>query len=105
MKANAEQAKYNKALREKMVNYFSLGEFNILCHDLDIDPEELKGGEKIEKANELIKYMHRHGRLEELVNLLESVRPKINWRGDTIWTESENEVFVRIFYHEYTRQG
>ena len=31
MKANAEQAKYDKALREKMVNYFSLGEFNILC--------------------------------------------------------------------------
>ena len=35
MKANDEQAKYDKALREKIVNYFSLGEFNILCHDLD----------------------------------------------------------------------
>lgn len=70
--------------------------------DLDIDPEELKGGEKIEKANELIKYMRRHGRLEELVSLLESVRPKINWRSDTIGTETENEILVRMVEHSRT---
>ncbi len=96
MNENAKQAKYDKALREKIFNYFSLGELNILCQDLDVDPEELKGGEKIEKANELIKHMRRRDRMDALINMLEIDRPNVNWRMETISAKSEDEPSIKM---------
>ena len=98
-KIKDEEAKYNRTLRENIVKYFSLGEFNILCDDLVVDPEELKGGEKIEKVNELIKYMHRYGQINDLVDMLKSVRPKVNWEKDTIGTDSENTINIQMVSH------
>lgn len=99
MNENIRQTKYDKVLREKIVNYFSLGELNILCQDLDVDPEELSGGEKIEKANELIKYMRRRDRMDALICMLETDRPNVNWRVDTISAESDDETLIKVITH------
>ena len=62
----------------KLINsHFALIEIYALCFRLNIDFENLPGARKTEKVKELIRYMERHGRLEELVEAVRKERPDL----------------------------
>ncbi len=55
-----------------------MGELDILCFDLGLDPDNLQGETKVEKANSIIINLMRNGRLEDLLILLQEERPNIS---------------------------
>ena len=69
------------ALRQILSNRFSEGELRVLCFDLGIDFENLPGEEKIVKAMELVSFLQRTNRLDQLVQLGQQIRPDIDWPG------------------------
>jgi hypothetical protein len=70
------------ALRQILSNRFSEGELRVLCFDLGIDFENLPGEEKIVKAMELVSFLQRTNRLDQLVLLGQQIRPDIDWPGN-----------------------
>ncbi len=62
-------------LRQKLVEYFSLEDINDLAFQLNIEPDELSGSTKKTKARSLVSYMKDRERLEELYELMRSLRP------------------------------
>ena len=67
------------ALRQILNTRFSEGELKVLCFDLGVDFQNLPGDEKIVKAMELVGFLQRTGRLDELVRTGQSLRPDIDW--------------------------
>lgn len=67
------------ALREKLIRHLSDSELRALCDDLDVDYESLPGSGKADKARELLAYLERRLRLGDLLSLLRSQRPEIEW--------------------------
>lgn len=63
-------------LRALIEANFSLGELQPLCLDLGMEFAALPGG-KAAKVLELITYMERQGRLEELVQTIHRLRPNL----------------------------
>lgn len=74
--------------------HFNDDELRTLCFALQIDYETLPAQGKQGKARELIEYMNRLDRLDDLVAALEAERPNINWR--TVSTSSD----LTIDFHE-----
>ena len=68
---------YVTQLRQILVEYFDEGELKTLCFDLGIDYESLPGAGKANKARDLVAYVQRHGRLQELILKGKVERP---WR-------------------------
>lgn len=68
-------------LRRKIVNAFNWEELSTLCFDLGVEFEELEGKSKGAKARELIKYMQRHNRLDDLFAACQSNRPSVDWNA------------------------
>ena len=64
-------------LRRILVERFSLEELRTLCVDLGVSHGELEGEGLEAKARELIAYLQRRERLEELVNYIRQHRPDI----------------------------
>ena len=65
--------------RERQVQELLLAEFNLeglqqLCFDLDVDYENLPGETKAAKTRELVQFMGRRGRLDELKSKLRGSR-------------------------------
>ncbi|MCA9944606.1 MAG: hypothetical protein KC449_14050, partial [Anaerolineales bacterium] len=65
--------------RERQVQELLLAEFNLeglqqLCFDLDVDYENLPGETKAAKTRELVQFMGRRGRLDELESKLRGGR-------------------------------
>ena len=54
-------------LLENLTGHFSLEELRTLAVEVGMDWDELEGTAKTPKARELIAYLQRQGRLEELV--------------------------------------
>ncbi len=67
------------ALRENLNAYYSESELRSLCLDLGIEYENLGGRSKPEKVLDLIGFMQRRGRLEQLVDLVRQQRPHSSW--------------------------
>ncbi|MCP4539774.1 MAG: hypothetical protein GY832_21765, partial [Chloroflexi bacterium] len=59
-------------LRQKLVKRFNLEELRTLCYDLNVDFESLGGEGKANKARELVLYMERHDRMDELIVVVTS---------------------------------
>lgn len=72
--------KYYRDLRRQIQNSFSEGELRVLCFDLNIDWEALRGETKPEKVSALVDYQGRRGKLQELIILLKEDRPTENWK-------------------------
>jgi WD40 repeat protein len=72
---------YLVQLREMIAEYFDLEELKTLSFDLQIDFDNLAGQEKVAKTRELISYMERHKRLNDLLAELTKARPGISWPG------------------------
>ncbi len=66
-------------LRQILINFFAESELEDLCFDLGVDYEILGGEGKGGKARELIEYMERIGRYDELVNQARQRRPNAPW--------------------------
>jgi hypothetical protein len=60
----------HKVLQER----FDLEELRTLCFNLGVDYDNLRGEGKAARSRELILFMQRHGRLDELVTAIHSDR-------------------------------
>jgi hypothetical protein len=74
-----ESTRYLRELRRLLDEHFNLQELRLLTFDLSIDYEHLSGDAKLAKINELILYLARYGRLEDLLTLLHEERPYVQW--------------------------
>lgn len=70
-------------LRQILISFFAESELEDLCFDLGVDYEILGGEGKGGKARELIEYMERIGRYDELVNQARERRPNAPWPDNT----------------------
>ena len=66
------------AVYEFLQQYLNLEEFRTLCFRLSVDFDSLEGSAKSAKARELVLYMTRHGRLDELIAAIQQERPGVN---------------------------
>jgi hypothetical protein len=66
-------------LRTLIIAHFNDGELRDLCFDLGIDYENLPGQGKSDKARELVAYVQRYERTDELVALCRRLRPNVAW--------------------------
>lgn len=66
-------------LRQLLLERFNDSELRMLCSDLDIEYDDLAGGERASKARELIEYLQRRQRLPELITMGRHLRPDVNW--------------------------
>ena len=59
-------------LRQVLDKRFDLEELRTLCYDLNVDFDSLRGEGKASKARELVMFMERRDRLDELVAAIAS---------------------------------
>lgn len=65
-----------RELRQILVDHFNLDELRQLCFDLYINYEELPGGDTLSpKAQSLVEYCQRHGKMAELKEQISQARP------------------------------
>ena len=65
-----------KALRDCIVLHFDEGELKTMCFDLGVNYDDLDGDAISDKARELVLFMNRNGRCDELINYCRTHRPK-----------------------------
>jgi formylglycine-generating enzyme required for sulfatase activity len=66
-------------LRRNLVEHFNDSELRTLCFDLDVNYDALAGLGTVDKARELIAYLERRGRISELVETCQRLRPHVTW--------------------------
>ena len=64
-------------LRKLLAHSFSLGELRQLAADLEVEPDNISGSTLEDIARELVDYMKRRGRLDELKAKVMEVRPHL----------------------------
>lgn len=66
-------------LRDTLLALFNESELRDLCFQLGVDYDTLSGQSKPDKTRELLLYLSRHGRLNELIKVGQDLRPHGNW--------------------------
>jgi hypothetical protein len=66
-------------LRQLFTERFGDSDLRTFCFDLGVDYEDLPGASKADKARELVAYMQRRGRLDELIQAGRRARPDVPW--------------------------
>ena len=66
-------------LRQVLSDYFDEEEIRTLCFDLNIDYDDLPATGKANKIRELIKYLERRNRIQDLESAVRRQRPNIPW--------------------------
>lgn len=79
-RAGASDRRHRAALRQLLTTCFDAEELRTLCFDLGIDHDALRGEGKAGKARELVAYLERHGRIDELVSVGSQMHPHLSWR-------------------------
>lgn len=84
--ASVEPAKSVSArrrlIRRNMVEAFNLDQLKDICFDLEINHEHLPGHTQLKSfVRELIAYVGRIGRLDELIRICQEERPHLRWAG------------------------
>jgi hypothetical protein len=74
----ARQA-YLSRLLQSLSESFSLGDLHSLCFELEVDFEDLPAETRMGKARELIIFMERRRRLDDLVAKCRELRPLKSW--------------------------
>lgn len=88
-------------LREMLVDRFSEEELRTLCFDMALDYDMLPGQGKGGKARELIAYLERRQRIDELIETVQRLRPDIrdhNWQPMATAQEVVAEQFDAIIW-------
>ena len=65
-----------------MIEFLSLEDIKYISFTLDIEYDNIAGVTKNDKVRELILYLERYSRLEELLPVLGEMRPQIRWDFD-----------------------
>ena len=78
-KENGTGSSSMSQVREVLTERLDDEEIRTLCFDLSIDYESLTGMGKAGKVRELVAYMKRYDRLEELIDHVQRQRPDIDW--------------------------
>lgn len=73
------QHEVRKALAEKIETLFNSADIRILCFDLGVPYENIRGEIHSEKVRELIVYMARHERINDLLQECVKRRPDADW--------------------------
>jgi hypothetical protein len=68
-------------LRGQLVKAFNKEELKLLCSDLGIPFDDLSGNTIESLALDLVSYMDRRGRVDELVQYCSQLRPHLNWKN------------------------
>lgn len=76
--------------RQKLVRHFNYDELRALCFDMGVDEEELPGQGKSGKAQELVSYLERRGRLQDLARKCFELRPNI-FGDEFLWLLREKK--------------
>lgn len=66
-------------LRQVLSDYFDEEEIRTLCFDLNVDYDDLPATGKANKIRELIKYLERRNRIQDLESAVRRQRPNIPW--------------------------
>lgn len=66
-------------LRQILSTYFDKEELRTLCFDLDVRYDDLPGEGAAGKARELIAFLERHGRVDDILRIGRLQRPDIPW--------------------------
>lgn len=74
---NNLDSSHHRKLYEILVLYFDQEELKSLCFNLGVDYDDLRGEGKENKARELVTYMKRRSRIQELENEIVRERPSI----------------------------
>lgn len=82
---------WHERLRKALVDHFNEEEIEVLCFDLVIDYRNLAGQTYAKKVIELIRYVVRVGRLDELINYCSRTRPNVAWHEMNPATEAETK--------------
>ncbi|MCL4872299.1 MAG: hypothetical protein KJ063_25340 [Anaerolineae bacterium] len=64
-------------MHQLLVRHFSQEELKTLCFNLGIDFDDLDAVGRTHKARELVQYMGRRGRIEELTSIMAAERPNL----------------------------
>lgn len=75
----ADTRKKPVQLRQILIERFDWEELETLCYDLGVDFQSLKGDSKAGKARELIAFLSRRERLDDLITMGKTQRPDIIW--------------------------
>jgi hypothetical protein len=70
---------YLTILHSLLDQHFNLAEIRTLCSNFNVDYESVPGEDKLSRIRELLLALGRHGRLPELIALVEQYRPHISW--------------------------
>lgn len=94
-------------LRQLITEYFDDDELRTLCFDLSVDYESLPSMGKAGKARDLVAYMQRNGRLQELIDVGKRERPFLEWPSlppatgalvDTTWVDWGDAPDTSLFF-------
>ncbi len=69
------------AVAQEIERRFNLAELRVLCHDLGVNFDNLRGEVYAEKVRELVGYMVRNGRLANLLQECRTRRQMVDWEG------------------------
>jgi hypothetical protein len=76
---DSSQTRYRVEIHKILVTRFSLEEIKTLCFELGVEYENLPSGGKNSKARELVLYLERRGRLDDLRAAIMHQRPDVIW--------------------------
>lgn len=69
-----------RLLPKQIASFFTFAELDLLCFELDVNPQALGRNNTIEQqALELVRYMQRHNSLPRLLDTLRRHRPNVEW--------------------------
>jgi len=77
--SGVEKSIVRSRLRRYLRDLFDESELRDLCFDLEIDFDGLQGEGKGDKVRELLAYVERRGRTNELLELCRRLRPNVSW--------------------------
>jgi hypothetical protein len=77
----SQQANYLSDIHQLLLAHFNEEDLKTLCLRLGVEYDDLPGSGRSSKARELITYLQRRGRLEELRPAVVAVRPNAVWPG------------------------
>ena len=72
----------SRYLHYRISKRFSRGELDELLHWFGVDPETIEGESRDEKSFQFVLYMNRRGKIPQLIERLEQLRPNENWRTE-----------------------
>jgi hypothetical protein len=76
------ELRQSRYLHYRVSRRFDNGELSDLMWWFGIDPDAIQGNSRNEKALNFVLHMMRRGKLPQLVEKLEQLRPNENWRTE-----------------------